>query len=310
MKQKTINTLAAVILLTLPAMAAPPLSAAKRKTATIQKQASAAPCPPAGSVISPTERLIETGPIEVSVPISGVPTAHETYDVFALFDGRVEEIRVELFNLVTPQTILGRMVSTEMAALLDATPESGRAQAERRWQDVYKFYNINPEATGVITNIYMNPKTQVYKGDRLFTVAKKVMLICKNKEPLYSGLSAGMPADMKHYRTGELFKTRLVNSLRLKDNPYYSRIWLEVLDLKSGIRIGEQFDGTLFVGNNPNARIVPRKSLLQRGDKKFLLMEVETGLVTEADAEIVRPGSTYLDITNPDKETADGTQKE
>ncbi|HNW45265.1 MAG TPA: hypothetical protein PKI19_12230 [Elusimicrobiales bacterium] len=327
---RKILSAAAVLLLAVPAMAAtrkaavkkqPPVKQELVKKQAAQKPAAAepeetAPAAPASAArtaapfITQTETEIKAGGIEVYTPVSGITTAQETYEIYAPFDGRVEEVQVELFNFVTPTSILARVISMEMAALLDSSPDGDRKQTERRWQDVYKYYDIKPETQGIVTNIYTSPRTTVYKGDRLFTVAKKVIIIGKNTAPLYSPLALGMTSDMHHYRTGEEYKTRLTNFIRLKDSPYYNRLWLEVLDLGNGIHIGEQFNGRLFVGANPATRLVPRKNLLERNGKKYLLLEVGTGLMTEEEAELTGTGERYLVIKSPDKETEDGKQKE
>jgi biotin carboxyl carrier protein len=331
MRKRTLNLLkaAAVLLLAVPAIGAGPGPAVKKKAAVKQqaavkqgqakepaageqgkaKEPAQAPAAAAAPVITHTLRDIKTGAIEVVTPVTGVTTAQETYDIYAPFDGRIEEVQTELFNFITPATTLARIISMEMAALLDSTPDGGRKQTERRWQDVYKFYDIKPETQGIVTNIYTSPKTTVYKGDRLFTVAKKVIMIGKNTAPLYSHLGQGMTAEIKHYRTDEQYQARLTNFIPLKDSQYFSRLWLEVLDLKNGIRIGEQFDGTLSVGSNPNTRLVPRKNLFLRDGKKYLLMEVETGLITEEEAEITVSPDRYLEIRTSDKETEDGNPK-
>lgn len=263
-------------------------------------QQAAAPAPkPAPPALTDVWRQVKIGDIEVYSPVTGVTTAQDTFDVFAPFDGRVEEVQVELFNLAGPETVLARMVSTEMAALLDSTPEEGRKQTERRWSDLYKFHDIKPEFKGVVTNVFVEPRTPVFKGDRLFTIARKVVMIGRNTKPLYSDIANDMIAGIRHYRTGEKFDTKLVNFLRIKDRPLFYRLWLEVTDLKEGIRIGEQFDGDLFVGRSNGTRLVPRNHIFETGGRKYLMMEVESGLITEEETEILRPGSTYLELKRP-----------
>lgn len=293
MKQRKLNLASAALLLALPAMAAP---AEKNPEVPPEDPAAFTRTETPDMLVSRTAKTIKIGDIEVLTPVSGITTAQDTYDVFAPFDGRVEEVQVELFNMVTPKSVLARMVPNEMAALLDSTPDSGRKQAERRWQDVYQFSDVKPEFKGVVTNIYVEPRTAVYKGDRLFTIAKKVVIIGKNTKPVYSGIAAEMSADVSHFRTGEEFKTKLVNFVKLKDKPYFFRLWLEVLDLKDGIRIGEQFDGRLFVGKSSNTRLIPKKHLFETGGRKYLIMEVESGLITEDEVEILRPAGTYLEL--------------
>lgn len=279
MKRKLLSA-AAALLLAAPAMA--------------QKAPSApAPAEPAAWE-GAAQSAIKTGDITVVTPVTGITTAQETYDVFAPFDGRVEEIHSELFSFATTRTILARMVSTEMAALLDSSPEDSRKQTARRWKDVYEYTEIKPETQGVVTNVYAEPRTKVNKGDRLFTIAKKVVVIGRNTEPLYSALGAGMTAKVSHARTGAEFDTRLVNFLKLKGSPLYNRLWLEVTDLKDGIKIGEQFDGTLFVGKSEDAMLVPRAHLVSSGGKRFLITEVKTGLETAEETEILGHSSVYL----------------
>lgn len=296
MKLRKLDLAAAALLLALPALAAKPAPADKETVAPPPEQAAVTRLESPDISVSRTVRPIKVGDIEVRTPVSGISTAQDTYDVFAPFDGRVEEVQVELFNMVTPKSVLARMVPNEMAALLDSTPDSGRKQAERRWQDVYQFSDVKPEFKGIVTNIYVEPRTAVYKGDRLFTIAKKVVVIGKNTKPVYSGIADDMSADIRHFRTGEEFKTKLVNFIKLRDRPYFFRLWLEVLDLKEGIHIGEQFDGELFVGKSSNTRLIPKKNLFETGGRKYMMMEVESGLITEDEVEILRPAGTYLEL--------------
>ncbi len=284
----------------------------------------ACPCRAAGPVSAPKpgdvkttfwdgfpQRSIKTGDIAVYTPVTGITTAQETYDIFAPFDGRIEELQTEVFNFVTPETVLTRMVSTEMAALLDSTSEDSRKQTERRWQDVYSYTEIKPETQGIVTNIYIEPRTRVNRGDRLFTVAKKVVIIGKNTEPLYSALAAGMTANVAHARDPDAkFETRLVNFLRVKGSDRINRLWLEVLDLKDGIKIGEQFNGVLLVGKSSNAMLAPRRDIIEAGGRRFLITEIRTGLETADELEIIGHSSLYLGPIRAATEIKNGKDKE
>ncbi|MDO8805395.1 MAG: biotin/lipoyl-binding protein [Elusimicrobiota bacterium] len=256
------------------------------------------------------QHTLKTGDIVIYTPVTGIATAQQTYDIFAPFDGRVEELQTEVFSFVTPLTVLTRMVSTEMAALLDSSPEESRKQTERRWQDIYSYTEIKPEIQGVVTNIYVEPGTRVNKGDRLFTVAKKVVIIGKNTEPLYSKLAAGMTAKVQHARNTEMkFETELVDFLRIKGTPLISRLWLEVLDLREGIKIGEQFNGVLFVGKSTNAMLVPRQHVIESGGRRFLITEIQTGLETAEEIELLGHSSLYLEPVRRAAEIKDGKDK-
>jgi hypothetical protein len=288
--------LSAALLLAVPAAA----QQAPRKAPAKAEAAASAPVLttlPANWV--PVERTVQksvkTGPIDVHTPVTGVTTAQDTYDIFAAFDGRVEDMQSELFDFVTPKTVIARMVSTEMAALLDSSSEGEQKQTERRWQEVYKYFPISPETQGILTNIYVSPKTRVLRGDRLFTVARKVVMIGRNTEPLYSKMAKGMTAQIEHARDPDRkFSAVLSEFVPLKGSPFFDRVWLEITDLKAGIKIGEQFNGVLAVGRNSSALLVPRGNILEAGGRRFLVTEIKTGLETAEEIEILEHTSVYL----------------
>lgn len=241
------------------------------------------------------QKSMKVGDIEVKTPVSGVTTAQDTYDIFAPFDGRVEDMQADLFQRVTPQTEICRMVSTEMAALLDASTEEDRRQTERRWKDVYQYHPVKPESAGVLTNIYVKPHTRVLRGDRLFTVARKVVMIGRNTQPLYSKLAKGMPAVIESRRDrDEKYQAALADFVVFKSSPLFNRLWLEVPDTKEGIRIGEPYEGELTVGYSSKAMLLPRQELLEHGGRRFMLVEIKTGLETEEELEILDRTPVYL----------------
>jgi len=271
--------------------------------------------PAAPVMVGQTEQVIEKDDLEVYTKVTGLSTAQDTYDIYAPFDGRVEDIMVELLSLVSVDTVLARVVSTEMAALLDSSGEDSKEQTKKRWQGIYDYHPIKPEFQGIVTNIYVEPKTKINRGDRLFTVAKKVAIVGKNTEKLYSKLAPGMTAELVYGKDSDIkLKATLVNFMRLKESPYFNRLWLEVTALRSGIRIGEQFDGYLLVGKSENTLLVPRTALMEKSGRKYLIMEVETGLSTESQIEVLKPGMRFISFQHPKAEKAaekktDGTIK-
>lgn len=299
MKKRILDSAAILLLLTAPASAGP--KAAPKAKPAAAPAAAAQPSREGQPCISPVQRNIRTGDITVTAKVTGISTAQETYDIFAPFDGRIEEVQTELFSFVTPKTLMARMVSTEMAALLDSSSSENRKQTEARWKDLYSYTEIKPEAQGIITNIYAEPKTPVNKGDRLFTIARKVVIIAKNTTPLYTRPAPGMTAELLDARDPDVaVKTSVTGVIRLKDSPLYNRLWLEVLDLKDGIKIGEQFDGTLLVGKSTDTMLVPRKHIIESGGRRFLVTEIKTGLETEDETEITGHSSLYLEPEYPE----------
>lgn len=237
---------------------------------------------------------VRTGDLELLSTVSAISTTQDSYDIYAPFDGRIEEINVELFDTVESDSVLAQELTTEMAAMLDSTPEVSKNQAKRRWQDVFQPYNILPPERGIVTKVHVTPNTTVFAGDRLFTISKKVLMIGKNTEPIYNPLLSGMTADLEHKRTGDTFIAKLTRFIPIKTKPYYYRLWMEVIDIKKGLRIGEQFDGSLTIAKSLGTKIAKREDIIKHNGKSYLLMEVETGLETEEEIELIRPITTLL----------------
>lgn len=300
MTRKLINAaLALAVAAPLPALAqqrparkAAAPSAAEKAPARPQAKPGADPAFAAWAAAE--QANIRKGTIEVVTPVSGISTAQDTYDVLAPFDGRVEEVQAEMFGYVDKKSVLARLVSTEMAALLDSSSDESRKQTERRWQDVYSYTELKPDTEGVVTNVYVQPRGRIAKGDRLFTVAQKVVVVGRNTEPLHSKLGPGMTAKLRHKRTEIVFNARLANFIKLKGSDLQNRVWLELTDLRQGIRIGEQFDGTLTVGKSEGTMLVPRRHVINSGGRRFLVTEIMPGLETDEDTEVLGHSSIYL----------------
>ncbi len=240
-------------------------------------------------------RKIEKGDLEIYIPIEGITTAQDTFDVLAPFDGRIEEVRAELFDLVDKKEILSKMVSGKMAAMLDSSSGMSKRQMKRRWGEVFKLYDTRAMDRGIVTHVYVKSKDTVRKGERLFTIARKVVLIGKNIKPIYSPLKKGLPANMRYLKNKRFkLKSVLTKFLPLQPNSFYYRLWLDTGKLKNKTKIGERFTGYLFIGRVEDARIVPTKSLINIQNKKYLIIEVETGLVTPETTELIRSGNHYI----------------
>jgi len=99
MKRNLINLLA--LLLAGQAYAAGPAPAPKAAAAKAAALKSAAPAAEPQKA-SPWDGLpqhnIKTGDIAVYTPVTGITTAQDIYDIFAPFDGRIEELQVEVFR--------------------------------------------------------------------------------------------------------------------------------------------------------------------------------------------------------------------
>ncbi|MDT8286339.1 MAG: hypothetical protein RQ748_04440 [Elusimicrobiales bacterium] len=262
----------------------------------------------------PEVGAIRRGDMELYAKFSGIATAQDVYDVHSPFDGRVEEVIGELFDFVTPKSVLARMVSSEMAAMLDYTGQDNRAQMQKRWKGVFKVYDVKPEQTGIISAVHAAPKNTVTKGEKLFTVARKILLIGRNTERLYYPPRAGMTAGVRYVRDPSVKLTaRVTGVVPLADKPGFYRLWLEADEIKQKVRIGHQFDGDIFLGKASGVEIVPRGAVVEKDGRKYLMTEVETGLMNAAEVEITRRGNVILlpeiPAGNKEEERTDGKNK-
>ncbi len=243
----------------------------------------------------PEEGSIRRGGMELYAKFSGIATAQDVYDVHAPFDGRVEEVIGELFDFVTPKTALAKMASSEMAAMIDYTGQDNRAQMEKRWKGVFKIYDVTPVETGIISAVHTEPRKTVTRGERLFTVARKILVIGRNTERLYYPPRAGMTARVQYARDPAVSLTaRVTGVVPLPEEPGFYRLWLEADQLKEKIRIGHQFDGDVFLGKVAGAEIAPREAIVEKDGRKYLMTEIETGLMNFEEAEITRRGDVIL----------------
>lgn len=244
------------------------------------------------------EKEIATGDIEGRVKIKGTPLAYETYDIYAPFDGRIDEVRAELFDLVYPSSILAREVNNDLAALLDTAntsdPES-KKQILKKWKGTFDYFDIKCSEPGIVVHIFVKPKDYVKEGDKLFTIAKKMQFIAVNTEPIYTPLETMMKASMHSIRNSSLdMELYLRSFVPFKDRQFFYRLWLDVKELKEGMRVGDSFEGELFTGRSENAKIVDRTDVIVKDGKRYLLMEIKPGLMSDTQLEVLSPTKNFL----------------
>lgn len=268
------------------------------------------------SAVFNAEKEIYDGTIEVRTKIRGTPSAYETYDVYAPFDGRIDEVRAELFDLVYPETVLARAVTKDMAALLDtansADPQS-KKQILKRWKGTFEYFDIKPKEAGIVVNVYVKPRDYVKEGDKIFTIARKMQIIAVNTEPVYTPLAQMMKASMTSVRdNGVKVNLYLKSFVPFKEKPFFYRLWMDISELRDRIKIGETFEGELFVGRSENAKLVDRKDVIMKDGKRYLLMEIKTGLISDTQLEVLSPTKSFLPPAarvEPKKETTDNKEQ-
>jgi len=77
-------------------------------------------------------------------------------------------------------------------------------------------------------------------------------------------------------------------------NSFYYRLWLDIENLSDDIIVGARFNGFLFLGRVEDAVIVPKNHIIKVGKRKFMMIEIETGLADEKKAEIKKRINNYI----------------
>ncbi len=260
--------------------------------------------------------IVLKGDISVYIRFSGTSTAEDFFYVNAPFTGRTEEVMGKLFQWVNTDTLLARIVSIEMAALIDATPRISKRQTGKRWKKVFDYYDLHPQESGIIAHVYAHPKERIHPNERMFTVARKIVVIGKTMEPVYCPILPGQNARLESIKaeeeslqglsetarqilrgTGESIKVKAVVEWVLPPKDGVYRVGLKVTTLKDGLGPGMAFHGRIHLGTSKNTMLVPRESVIKKGGKNYVILEVRTGLSNADETEITRgaePGRFFI----------------
>jgi len=249
------------------------------------------------------EKKIEVKDLQIKAKIQGSLYISEIYDIVAPFEGRIDTINNKEGDYVKPETPLAQMVKKDVADFLDIARNSDTKTQKKlikNWKGKINYFDINSSTPGIITKIYVSSKDYVNQGDKLFTIATRMQLVATNIDPMQIPPSIGMTAEMHLLDKSEIkSKFTLKEFIDYKDKPYFYRLWFDTDDLKSMIKSGDKFEGELILAESKNAKVVKRNELIMKGNKRYLLIEVETGLLSKDEAEVLSPTLNYL---SPQKE--------
>lgn len=238
------------------------------------------------------EKRIETKKMTITAEISGITQAYEEYDIKANFDGQIISIKPDLFDLIKSSQTIIRIVTGEVAALLKtATNEKEKADILKRWDGMFKYTDIKSPTDGIVIKRYVKPGDFVSKGDRILRIAKKMRVIAKNKNKIFTPPEIELNGMIN--RAFNKYKITLTNYIPDKD--YYYTLLFD-FDTIPDIKIGEKVEGVVMMANKQNTRVVPSKDVINYNGKKYLIIQFEPGLITEDETEVL--GFTLNYLTN------------
>ncbi len=245
-------------------------------------------------ILSLEEKEIKTKEIKLNVDFTGVTHPHDEYDIRADFDGSIAFIYSSPFDIVKSSDIIMRVVTGEMAALLGtAKDEEERKDILKRWKKMFRYSDIKAPSDGIITKIHISENSYVKKGDKLVTLARKMGVIAKNTKPFYMTPIAGLDGIIET-QTGKKYRVILTDFIKEQENKW--RFFFDFENLPQ-LKVGEAVKGILIVASKTATRVIPNSDLFEYAGKKYLLIELEPGIITENETEIISFKLNYLKIT-------------
>ncbi|MFH1618647.1 MAG: hypothetical protein ABIG11_01955 [bacterium] len=232
----------------------------------------------------PVFKETRKGDLRAYARFAGTATAEDFFNVPSPFTGRVERVMSELFQRVTPKTVMARMVTSETAALLDATSEGSREQTANRWKGIFEYIDIMPQEQGLVVKIHAVSGRQADRNDPLFTVARRIVVIGRTIERIHSDIRTGQVAVLEGQ--GGMVTVTAVVKWTVPDTGGRHRAGLEITSDDTEVRPGMPMSGQISLGSSLGTVLVPRSDIIHYGGRKFMLLEVETGISTEDETEI------------------------
>jgi len=244
------------------------------------------------------EKRIENKELKIEVEIEGVTQAYDEYDIKASIDGEIISISCELFDIVKKSENIIKIASGEVGALLKtARTTKEKKDILKRWDGMFRYTYIQPQYDGIVTKINHKTGEFVNKGETLITVSRKMRIIAKNKEKLYIKPQPGINALIKGI-TG-IYKVTLTDIIKEETEGYYTM--LMDFDEIPDIKVGEKLSGKMFLVKKTSTRVVPNEDIIEYNGKKYLIIEIQTGIISEKETEIESFGFNYLKIKKEEK---------
>jgi hypothetical protein len=248
--------------------------------------------------ISFEEKRIENKEITIEVEIEGVTQAYDEYDIKSPIDGEIISISCDLFDHIKKTQNIIKMATGEVGALLKtAKTENEKKEILKRWDGMFNYTYIQPTYDGIVTSIKHKSGEFVNKNDTIMTVSRKIRLIARNKEKLYMEPQPGINAIVKGI-VG-VYKLTLTNFLKENTEGYY-KMFLDFDEIPN-IKVGEKLSGKILFVKKTSTRVVPNDDLIEYKGKKYLIIEIQPGVISEKETEIESFGFNYLKIKKKEK---------
>lgn len=253
--------------------------------------------------------------MEYYAKFTGTSTYEGVRDIKAPRDGQFV-LTVSSGEWVVKDDMLGFITSPEMSAIMAATPVGERMTAAQRWKQLYGAEVMKSDKNCLVAVIYRPDRSFVKKGDLLFSLAEDIYVIGESEGAPSEGFSPGMRVVLRQRKDAgaavlpgilqEFFVAQsasepdpLAEELdETEHKKYFLRVQVPPRAAPQ-MRMNQLYDGYVVMQNALTGPVVPRRALLARDGKRYLMTLSEVSIEAESDKGVQLqdapwPGTVYV----------------
>ena len=253
--------------------------------------------------------------MEYYAKFTGTSTYEGVQDIKAPRDGQFV-LTVSSGEWVVKDDMLGFITSPEMSAIMAATPVGERMTAAQRWKQLYGAEVMKAGKNCLVAVIYRPDRSFVKKGDLLFSLAEDIYVIGESEGAPSEGFSPGMRVVLRQRRDAgaavlpgilqEFFVAQSASEpdplaeelAETEHKKYFVRVQVPPRAAPQ-MRMNQLYDGYVVMQNALTGPVVPKRALLERDGKRYLMTLSEVSIEAESDKgvqlqEAPWPGTVYV----------------
>jgi hypothetical protein len=232
---------------------------------------------------------VTRGPLTVHVKTNGTVRAEDVFRIRSTIEGRIERVRAKELRWAGPRDELGRMLTLELAAMMDARATTPSQTLEERWKRVYRPTKLFCPKRCFVTKVFAREGKVVKPNALLIEAAGKLRLVGRVR-----------PGDAQWIREGQLVKYWPKSDPKKRIQGRVEKFVLDVqgetvepggtftilLDPGHYLDPGTEWEGEITIVAKKNVLRVPTEALLHHKGEVFLPVRVSTGVTSYGTTEI------------------------
>ncbi|PCI40104.1 MAG: hypothetical protein COB53_01875 [Elusimicrobia bacterium] len=255
---------------------------------------------------------VSRGPLTVRIKTQGTVRAEDIFRIRSSIEGRIEKISIKPDTWATSKTELGRMLTTELAAMLDSRSTTPSKTMEARWQRIFKPTAIRCPKLCYIMKVFAQEGKVVKPNALLMEAAHKLRIVGRVR-----------PGDSKWVKKGQLVRYWPLNDPK---NKVQGRIESFILDTQGEtvepggtftillsprhfLPPNTEWEGEITIVAKKNVLRVPTDALLYHKGEIFLPVRVSTGVTSYGVTEITSGASRNTRFLQIEASTTSAVQR-